>query len=102
MINFCIQQQFQIELGSTNVRVGSTIFGAREPKVPSKSTASGSQEASAKIESEKGPQTVSQNNNVSQTVTENLDDKILEQEVRQMSLWWRVSLLYEWKWLSSF
>lgn len=26
-----------IELGSTNVRVGSTIFGAREPKAPNKS-----------------------------------------------------------------
>lgn len=27
----------QIELGSTNVRVGSTIFGVREPKTPNKS-----------------------------------------------------------------
>lgn len=27
----------QIELGSTNVRVGSTIFGARKPKAPNKS-----------------------------------------------------------------
>lgn len=26
-----------IELGSTNVRVGSTIFGARKPKAPNKS-----------------------------------------------------------------
>jgi hypothetical protein len=45
----------QIELGSTNVRVGSTIFGAREPKNPNNET-------KGNIDSEVNPQSSNKSN----------------------------------------
>lgn len=69
----------QIELGSTNVRVGSTIFGAREPKNPNTSDGKLDATAEGKESSEPGNKMVAATNDENlqgnmTTVVEATDD----------------------------
>jgi hypothetical protein len=67
----------QIELGSTNVRVGSTIFGAREsPKQKDTQQQNTSEQPSQQAKSEA---TVLQNNTETSSEKQQENDEVLKQ-----------------------